>query len=172
MLSLYPKYRFDSIMQITEDDLKQMGVLGVAVDLDNTTAFDHTDIPLDGAVEWIAQMKRAGFKVLLLSNADKKRAQRLAKVLGDIDFVGLACKPLLSAYIRASSALRLRHHQIAMIGDQVFTDVYGANLAGMVSIYVKPFAMEERSVRSFKFRRGLEKKLFDRMDTKAAKKQK
>ncbi len=165
MLLLYPQYRFDSIKQITADDLREMGVLGIAVDLDNTTAIDHTDIPIEGAVEWVEQMEQAGFKVLLLTNAEKERAQRFAKKLGGIDFVGAAGKPLSIAYIRAKRMMGLKSNQIAMIGDQLFTDILGANLAGMVSVYVKPFAMEERSARSFNFRRNLEKKIFDKMDS-------
>lgn len=169
MLSLYPQYRYDSIMHITVDDLKQMGVLGVAVDLDNTTAHDGTDIPLEGAVEWISMVKQAGIKVIILSNGKKERAGRFAKLLDNIEFVGMACKPLISAYIKGQRVLDLKPKQIAMIGDQLFTDIWGANIAGWVSIYVKPFAMEERNVKSFKRRRDLEKKIFARMDAKSKK---
>ncbi len=166
MLSLYPQYRFDSIMQITADDLRKMGVLGVAVDLDNTTAHDGTDIPLEGAVEWIDMIEKEGFKVILLSNGAKKRAEKFAKQLGNIAFISAACKPLLSAYIRAQRKIGLKPSKIAMIGDQIFTDIWGANVAGWISVYVTPFAMEERNVKSFTRRRNLEKKIFARMEAK------
>ncbi|MEG0979538.1 MAG: YqeG family HAD IIIA-type phosphatase, partial [Oscillospiraceae bacterium] len=169
MLSLYPQYRFEGISQITVEDLKKMGVRGVAVDLDNTTAHDHTDIPLEGVVEWIAMVKQAGFKVIILSNGNKARAGRFAKLLDNIEFVAMACKPLVSAYIRTQRVLGLKPRQIAMIGDQIFTDIWGANFAGWVSVYVMPFAMEERNVKSFKRRRNLEKKIFAKMDAKGKK---
>lgn len=170
MSMLYPKYRFDSVTKITAQDLQKMGVLGIAVDLDNTVAIDHTDIPLEGAVEWMLQMKQEGFKILLLTNAKKDRAKSFSKILGDIDYVGFACKPLRTAYIRAKKAMGLKSNQIAMIGDQLFTDILGANLAGMVSVYVTPFALEQRGGKSFKFRRDLEKKIFERMDASVVKK--
>ncbi|MFY9199171.1 MAG: YqeG family HAD IIIA-type phosphatase [Acutalibacteraceae bacterium] len=170
MSMLYPKYRFDSITQITAQDLRKMGVLGIAVDLDNTTAIDHTDIPLEGAVEWVLQMKQEGFKVLLLTNAKKDRARSFSKILGNIDYIGFSCKPLRTAYIRAKRAMGLKSNQVAMIGDQLFTDILGANLAGMVSIYVTPFEMEKRGGKSFEVRRDLEQKIFERMDAGVTKK--
>lgn len=166
MSFFYPDYKFDSMMQITPDDLRNMGVEGVAVDLDNTTAHDHTDKPIEGAIEWIEEMRNAGFKVMILSNGKKYRAESFAKLLGNIEFVGVALKPLIVAYIKGQKTLKLRPRKIAMIGDQLFTDILGANLAGWKSIYVTPYAKEERDVKSFEFRRNLEKKIFARMDKK------
>lgn len=169
MSIFYPDYRFNSIMEITIEDLKNMGVEGVALDLDNTTAHDHTDKPLEGAKEWIEKVKDAGFKVMILSNGKEYRAENFAKMLSDIDFIGLSLKPLYIAYLKAQRKLKLRPKKIAMIGDQVFTDIVGANLAGWKSVYVKPFAKEQRNVKSYEFRRNLESKIFERMDRKEKK---
>ena len=166
MSLFYPDYRFNSLMEITPEDLKQMGVLGVAIDLDNTTAHDHTDTPLDGAIEWVEETRKAGFKVMILSNGKELRAKNFAELLGDIEYQGMSLKPLRSAYIKAQKRLNLNPKNIVMIGDQIFTDILGANLSGWKSAYVKPFAMEQRNVRSYKIRRGLEKKIFSRMDKK------
>lgn len=170
MLSLYPQYRFERITQITPEDLNNMGVKGVAVDIDNTTAHDYTDIPLDGVAEWVESIKQAGFKVIVLSNGENERAKRFSKLIGDIGFVAVACKPLVFAYKKAQRKLGVLPKQMAMIGDQLFTDILGANAAGWVSIYVKPFAEEKRNVKSFQRRRMLEKRIFTKMDMKNLKK--
>lgn len=166
MSLFYPDYKFNSIMEITPEDLRKMGVEGVAVDLDNTTAHDHTDKPLEGAVEWIKKTRDAGVKVMILSNGKEFRAKNFAKLLGDIDYIGVALKPLHIAYIKAQKRLNLKPKKLAMIGDQIFTDILGANLAGWKSIYVTPFAKEERDVKSFAFKRNMEQKIFNRMERK------
>ncbi|MDR0314992.1 MAG: YqeG family HAD IIIA-type phosphatase [Oscillospiraceae bacterium] len=157
---LYPDYKFKKLVDITVEDLKSMGVKGIAVDLDNTMAIDNTDDPGEGVVEWLAEMKKAGFKISILSNSYRKRARNFAKSVGGIDWVAMALKPSHYGYYRVKKKFKLKAYEIAMIGDQIFTDIIGANLAGMVSVYVFPYEVEKRSVVSYKIKRHLEKILF------------
>ena len=151
--------KFDSITDITLEHLTALGVTALCIDADNTSGYDARPEPLPGVPEWVKSMQDAGVQVLLLSNAGAKRAGIFADKLG-IPVVGLAAKPLVHGYFMACLKLRKTPGQVAMVGDQLFTDILGANLAHMKSIYVFPFAKEERSRVSFGIRRGLEKVVF------------
>ena len=160
MKIIYPDRKYDRIIDITATDFKEFGIRAFAVDMDNTAVHDHTSEPLDGVADWIKVMQDEGFKILLMSNGKKDRAQEVAGKLG-IDYVAMACKPLAVGYIKAAVKFRQSPKRIAMIGDQLFTDTLGANLCGWFSVYVCPAEKEKRSKKSFKTRRRLEKKIFD-----------
>lgn len=155
--------KHQTITEITPEELRSLGVKALAIDADNTSGYDARPEPLPGVIEWIADMKQAGFPVLLLSNAELKRAKVLADKLG-IPAVGLACKPLPIGYFRAAKALHVKRNELAMVGDQLFTDIAGANLVGVKAVYVFPYAPEERSVKSFRRRRKWEQKIFARQE--------
>lgn len=131
-----PRYFFDKITDITPQDLKEMGVRAVAIDIDNTTAYDSTYIIFKGVKEWIAEMKKAGIPVMVLTNTYLFRARIIAKKLGNLPFIGNAHKPASENYLKAAELCNCDISQFAMIGDQLFTDIRGANDAGAVSIRV------------------------------------
>lgn len=154
-----PTRRVDSVTDITADDLRSMGVRAIALDADNTTSYDRTTTPLPGAVEWIKKMKDAGFKVVLLSNGPGKRAGHLASVYG-ISVISMSCKPLPIGYVRAVLKFRTRPDKFVMIGDQIFTDIWGANLTGFKTIYCKPAGPDEGQKTLWFIKRISEKILF------------
>ena len=119
------------------------GHWAVLIDADNTSSYDLTTDPLPGTEDWVRSMKEAGLKVLLLSNAKTERA----KVLADryaIPVVGMAAKPFPFGYFRAVLTLRTSPKKMLMLGDQLFTDILGANLAGCKSIWVEPYEEDKR----------------------------
>ena len=154
-----------TLEEVTISDLKSLGVTTIGVDADNTTSFDGTIEPLPYSNSWIRNAEENGFKVLLLSNAKLERAEALAKKY-NIPCVGLALKPLPFGYIRACIKAHERPSKICMIGDQLFTDIMGANLFGYKTIYVYPYKKEERNVESYEKRRAKEKKIFAYLDRK------
>lgn len=154
-----------SINEIEPCELISKGIKVVALDADNTSSFDRTTNPLPGAKEWIQSLKDAGLKVVLLSNAKASRAKILADQY-DIPVIGLACKPLPFGYIRCVIRFFTKPSHICMIGDQLFTDILGANLVGFCSIYVYPHAKEKQNVISFRIRRFAEKIIFAYQDRK------
>lgn len=80
---------------------------------------------------------------MILSNTNKKdKLEPISQKLG-LEYVSFAKKPSKSGYLRAAQKLELPTNKIAMIGDQVLTDVWGANKVGMFSIYVKPINLKE-----------------------------
>ena len=80
-------------------------------------------------------------------------------ILG-LDVVGLAAKPLPFGYFRAVKKLKIKRKNVAIVGDQIFTDVMGGNLSGVKTILVTDITPEDKPF--FKFKRKLEKKLLKR----------
>lgn len=145
--------------------LRGMGVEALLLDVDNTIATYTSHAPIDGAVEWARQMVEEGFRVLIVSNNYKRRVGPFAQRFG-LDFISFAMKPLPFGYLRARRRLGVRRGVCAIIGDQIFTDVAGANLCGMQSVLLTPIEPEEGF--SFRvrrhFERGLREKFTGRKD--------
>ena len=144
------------LLHITPEKLNEMGVKVIALDADNTSSFDRTTEPIPGAVEWVQNMKNAGFKVVLLSNGKKERAKILADQYG-IPVLGLCCKPLPFGYWRAVLKFIKKPSEFVMIGDQLFTDIWGANMWGYKAILCKPVGKDRAQKVGFAIKRFIEK---------------
>lgn len=150
------------LTDITPATVKAIGCKAVLIDADNTSSYDLTTDPLPGTEDWVRSMKAADIPVLLLSNAKTERAKVLADRY-DIPVIGLAAKPSPHGYVRAALKLRKSPKKLLMLGDQLFTDILGANLAGCRSIWVKPFEADKRTG-FFLVKRKLEQLVSDRWD--------
>ncbi len=153
------------ITDITPQFLQKLGSEAVLLDVDNTIATYTSHEPMEGAVEWAQQMVESGFRVMIVSNNYKKRVAPFAARFG-LDWISFAIKPLPFGYLRAKRRLKASLDHCVIIGDQIFTDVIGANLCGMKSILLSPLEPEEGV--SFRvrrhFERGLRKKYEARKD--------
>lgn len=159
MALLFPTTAVPKAYDITADGLRKMGVEGLILDIDNTlTTHDHP-VPDSRILQWLDQMRAADIRLILLSNNHPPRVAPFAQKLG-LAFEADAKKPLPGGYQRAASAMGLSPRQTAVVGDQIFTDVLGANLAGMPSILVEPFQMEPFF--RFRLKRFLEKGILRR----------
>ncbi len=136
-----PEFIFDRLTDITVDDLKKMKVKAVAIDLDNTSVYDCTITPIKGVREWLKTVKSAGFKVVIISNSFALRAKVMGKMFECPSF-GPAEKPDTKMIFQAAETAGVEIHEMAMVGDRLFTDVVGANNSGAVSVYVKPYKKE------------------------------
>lgn len=143
MKFLKPDDRCRYLTDVTPERVRALGCEAVLIDADNTSSYDLTTDPLPGTEDWVAAMKAAGIPVLLLSNAKAERAKVLADRY-DIPVVGLAAKPLVHGYVRAAFQLHTSRKKLLMLGDQLFTDILGANLAGCKSVWVEPFEADKR----------------------------
>ncbi len=147
---------FNRITDIPIDYLISMGIKGLALDADNTLSTHHSQTPLDGVIEWLESARERGIKLMMVSNANADRVTPFASKLG-LDFTSLSCKPLPIGFIRAARRMSLKRCEVAAIGDQIFTDIMGANLAGVKPILLIPIKAEDGA--SFKLRRKLEQPL-------------
>ncbi len=140
-INAIPKYEYDKISDISIEDLKAMGVKAVGIDIDNTTAYDSSFRVLSGVRSWIKKVQDSGFKVIIITNTFSFRAKHFSRKMGHIPYIAMARKPLTKNFFVAAKKLDIEVSQLAMIGDQLFTDIQGANDAGAVSVlvhYAKP----------------------------------
>ncbi|AXG98072.1 YqeG family HAD IIIA-type phosphatase [Deinococcus wulumuqiensis] len=125
------------VSQITPEFLAARGLRGLVLDLDNTLIPYRSYEDAAEMIAWASDLRGAGIGLYLLSNATAKRAAFWLPKLG-FGGVGMAGKPNPRAFRRALHTLGLPAHQVAMVGDQVFTDVLGGNLTGMHTVLVEP----------------------------------
>ena len=140
-ISYIPHYHYKRIEDITPEDIKSWGVKGIGIDIDNTICYDATVKFIGQSRKWVEDMKKAGVPIAIVSNANYTRAKLIGRILG-LPYVGLAKKPLPEGYIKAAEILSLNVRDMAFIGDQIFSDVKGANDVSSVSVYVEPPAKE------------------------------
>lgn len=137
-----PKYFFDKLTDITEGDLERMGVKAVALDIDNTTAYDSVLTLIPGVREWVDKARSWGYPMIIVSNTYTLRAKIIAKRLGGMPYIANSKKPASGNIIRAAKMLGVKPNEMCLIGDQLFTDIRGANDAGAVSVRVRPMRTE------------------------------
>ncbi|MFC6591533.1 YqeG family HAD IIIA-type phosphatase [Deinococcus lacus] len=128
-----------SLEQITPEFMAARGLRGLLLDLDNTLVPYGSREDRAETTEWLAGIRSAGLKAGLLSNAAGGRAAFWQGRLG-LEGTGMAGKPNPRTFERGAARLGLPPYQVGMVGDQVFTDVLGGNLAGMHTILVVPLA--------------------------------
>ena len=121
--------------------------------MDNTLIDFNCNI-LEGAKDWCDNLRENGIKLIIVSNSNKKeKLEKVSREL-DIEYILFAMKPLKRGFKKAMKKLELPPENIAAIGDQVFTDVIGANHAHMYSILVKP--LDEKDIFLTVIKRPLE----------------
>lgn len=137
---LRPRDVIDHIRDIDPDFLAERGLRGLLLDLDNTLIPYGSYEERADVMRWAADLRRADTRLYLLSNATDKRARFWLDKLG-FEGVGMAGKPNPRAFHRALASLDLPARSVGMVGDQLFTDVLGGNLAGMHTILVHPLSV-------------------------------
>lgn len=131
----YPWACAESVFSIDYKGLYQRGFRGLLFDIDNTLVH-HGDDATPEVEELFRELGRIGFKTLLLTNNSQERVRRFIRNI-DTLYLCEAGKPGPEGYRRAAGLLGLRPEELVCIGDQVFTDILGANRSGMASILVK-----------------------------------
>ena len=148
-----PQYIFDRIWDIPFEFLADNKINAVFLDVDNTlTTHDHPDCD-ERAKAWIDSMREKGIKLIILSNNTPDRVRPFAESVG-LDFI-TGTKPERKIYLDAMARVGEKAENCGAVGDQLFTDVWGANRAGVVSILTKPIYKD--FVPFIKFKRLLEK---------------
>lgn len=132
-----PDWMVKSIYNIQPEELKALGFKAVLADLDNTlVAWNVKESTLD-AIDWIGNLQTAGLPVVVISNNFPSRVRPVADAL-NVDYIGNSLKPTTRAYRKALKLLDEEKENVVMVGDQLMTDILGANIFGMQSILVKP----------------------------------
>lgn len=138
---LYPTKYLDSSYSIDYEQLYRSGIRGLIYDIDNTLV-EHGMPATERAIKLFEQLRSIGFDTCLISNNKEPRVKPFADAVGS-KYVYDAHKPSRKNYIRAMELMGTNTGNTYFIGDQIFTDVYGANRAGIPSILVKPIHPKE-----------------------------
>ena len=152
--NLFPDQYLDSVYSIDYDALKQAGITNLLFDIDNTLSpFDILD-PYPETVELFADLHNRGFKIGLISNNQHARVEGFNALLR-VPSIAKARKPAGAGLAQLMKQLGASSSDTALIGDQVFTDVWCAKRNGILSILVKP--LSERDEPLVKLKRKVEK---------------
>jgi uncharacterized protein len=133
---------------VPHEELEAAGIRGLIVDLDNTLlGFRETELAQEH-LDWVARAHERGFRIVMLSNNFSERVNALAAQL-DVACFPNALKPLPFGFLRAKKYLQMRRREIAVVGDQLFTDVLGGKICGLYTILTEPIEAKDFAVTRF-----------------------
>ena len=127
---LTPEFIFRNVEAIHPDFLARQGIKALVLDVDNTLTGDGSQMLDESVKAWLQQMREAGISLTVVSNNTAKRVRPFAERIG-LEWVSLACKPLPIGLMVARHRLGVTKSQMAMVGDQIYTDRMAAGLYGI-----------------------------------------
>ncbi len=137
----YPTDYVNSTYEIDFRQLYENGYRGILFDIDNTLV-EHGADASERAIALFQQLREMGFQVCLISNNNEERVKRFNEKI-NAEYIYKASKPSTKNYIKAMDKMGTNTKNTVFVGDQLFTDVYGANRAGIRTYLVKPINKKE-----------------------------
>ncbi len=131
-----------SIYTIDYEKLKENGITCLLFDLDNTIEPYAVKNPDEKVAELFSRLKDMGFQVILFSNSGKKRLRPFKEEL-EVDCCASARKPNTKKLLHVLKEFHLKENEVAIVGDQIMTDVLGGNRAGITTILINPISVRE-----------------------------
>ena len=131
----YPNAYIEDVYSINYEELYEIGFRGLIFDIDNTLV-PHGKESNETVDNLFVRLHKLGFKTLLLSNNCESRIKQFNANINTL-YIHNANKPSPNGFADALKALELNKQNTLVIGDQIFTDILGANRAGIKSILVK-----------------------------------
>ena len=138
----YPTYTYKSVESIPYYFIEENNIKLILIDMDNTI-IDKKGNYSDDIKQWVSRMKRSGVQIYIFSNSIfTKLVEKIAKELG-VKYCSNARKPFLKNFKYVSKKENISPENMLIIGDQLFTDIWGGNRFGIKTILVKPVSKEE-----------------------------
>lgn len=132
---IYPNAYLKKVQYITIQFLIKNKIKALILDVDNTLIDYQKKLSAD-VVNWANEMQGQGIKLYILSNSNKKeKVKKVAEIL-DVPYKFFGKKPLKSGFIKIKNELKIPEENIAVVGDQIFTDIVGGNRCNMFTILV------------------------------------
>ncbi|BBN99259.1 YqeG family HAD IIIA-type phosphatase [Sporolactobacillus terrae] len=132
-----PEEHVESVLDINPSKLKKRGIKALVTDLDNTLIAWNKEKVTPELVQWFSSLEAAGISVMILSNNSEKRVKLFSNSSG-VSYIFRAHKPLPFAFKRAMRLMKVQKDEMVVVGDQLLTDIWGANRVGMHTILVTP----------------------------------
>ncbi len=159
-MNIYPDAYFKKVEDINVEFLNKNKIKALLLDVDNTLV-DHTKKMTESVIKWAKELKGQGVKLYILSNTnDKQKIEDIVKQI-DIPYQYFAMKPLKKGFKKAQKELGEKSENIAIVGDQIFTDVIGGKRNNMYTILVEP--IKEKDFWYTAWKRPIEKKIKNRI---------
>jgi len=152
-MTIYPNFYFKKVTEIKPEFLKENNIKALILDVDNTL-LDFDLKYVEGLEEWYKEIKDSNIKCMIVSNSNKTDKVKMVANLLKIPYIKFATKPLKRGFKKAIKVLDFPSENIAVVGDQIFTDVIGANRMKMISILVEP--LDEKDIWMTKIKRPIE----------------
>jgi HAD superfamily phosphatase (TIGR01668 family) len=137
-----PDLRFATVEQIDVATLASRGITGMLADLDGTLVGDHQSEVAGSVSTWVGGLRAAGIDVCIVSNSGPARVAPVAAAL-DVPFVAHAAKPLRRGIDAGLRVLARPANDVALVGDQLFTDVWGGRRSNLLTILVEPRSADQ-----------------------------
>ena len=139
--TFYPNEIQNSTYVIDFEKWQRKGYKGVIFDIDNTLVPHDADAD-ERSKALFEKLRELGFSTMLLSNNKEPRVKRFARQVGSA-YIYKAGKPSRKNYIKAMEEMGTKPANTLFVGDQLFTDVWGAKRTGIYSVLVKPIHPKE-----------------------------
>lgn len=149
-----------SIFTINYQKLLDKGIKCLLFDLDNTLIPYKQKKPNKKIIELFDDLKKMGFEIIIFSNASKNRVREFVSDL-DIKYYYSCLKPLPKSFLLALKENDYNVCDVAIIGDQLLTDILGGNKIGITTVLINPISTKDSI--STKFTRFFEKKIMKKM---------
>lgn len=144
MTLLLPEQSVRSFDDVDLKALRKKGIKVLFVDIDNTISAYGDTACSKRAASFLIRVRSEGIELVLLTNNTKKHADRVLRNRPDVKMLTFCLKPLPFALRRYLAYRKLKPHQAAALGDQLFTDMLGGKLAGVHTILCGKVSKEER----------------------------
>lgn len=152
----FPDIYIRSVFELPLDDLRKLGIRALVFDIDNTVApFDVAE-PDEAIVALFRYLRKQGFKLCILSNNTKERVHLFNEKLGALA-IHKAGKPGIKKLNRAMEIMGTTPYSTAMVGDQVFTDMWCGHKAGLLCVMTAPICNRDQLIT--KVKRGAERQV-------------
>lgn len=137
----FPDTTVSSTYAIDYEKLYRDGFRGILFDIDNTLV-EHGKEATEQAKKLFLRLKKIGFECCLISNNKKNRVRTFNEDIG-VHTVFNAHKPAKKSYYYAMELMNTRPENTVFVGDQLFTDIFGAKRIGLKNFLVKPINEKE-----------------------------
>ena len=153
-----------SIYHIDYDKLQDNGIKCLLIDLDNTCVPYKDKEPNKKLIDLFETLKDMDFKIIIFSNALKGRIKPFKDVL-NVDCLARANKPYKKNFLKVIKLFNYDLSEVAIIGDQLYTDILGGNKFGIKTILVNPMSSDDMFITRFIYR-TLEKRIYKKLMSK------
>ena len=153
---LYPTKYISSIFDLSIETLKQEGIKGIIFDIDNTLVPYDVAEPTAEIIQFFDAIQKAQISITLVSNNTEDRVLKFNEKL-KVLALHKAQKPLTKSFRKALEMMHCTKEEVIIVGDQIFTDVYGGNCVGIQTYLVSPIS--DKDEWQTKIKRGLERQV-------------